>query len=134
MSADCVNLDRVALPGIDVVHDLDVGPWPFEDGAASSIEAKDVFEHVNDSPDTGDGLQQGDQQEAPADLAGASCFWGGHTELMPVLAIIGVVMIVVGILALLSVLHIATNIAIVIAIVGVLLVVVDRAGWGRRPN
>lgn len=43
-----VNVDRVALPGVDVVHDLDVGPWPFEDGSADGIKAEHVFEHVGD--------------------------------------------------------------------------------------
>ena len=43
-----INLDRVRLPGIDVVHDLDVGPWPFESGSIDQIMAKDVFEHVAD--------------------------------------------------------------------------------------
>ena len=43
-----VNVDRLALPGVDVVHDLDVTPWPFEDASAACIEALDVFEHVAD--------------------------------------------------------------------------------------
>ena len=43
-----VNLDRVKLPGIDVVHDLDERYWPFGDGTADQIVAKDVFEHVAD--------------------------------------------------------------------------------------
>ena len=43
-----VNLDRVKLPGIQVVHDLDAGPWPFESNSADQIVAKDVFEHVAD--------------------------------------------------------------------------------------
>lgn len=43
-----INLDRVQLPGIDVVHDLDVGPWPFESSSMDQIVAKDVFEHVAD--------------------------------------------------------------------------------------
>ena len=42
-----VNVDRVAAPGVDLVHDLDE-PWPWEDGAADRVEAKDVFEHVAD--------------------------------------------------------------------------------------
>ncbi len=42
------NLDRVPLPGVGVVHDLDVGPWPFASGTADQIMAKDVFEHVGD--------------------------------------------------------------------------------------
>ena len=46
---EVVNVDRVALPGIQVVHDLDVGPWPFESDSFSSIRAKDIFEHVGDA-------------------------------------------------------------------------------------
>ncbi len=34
------------LPGIDIVHDLDVFPWPWPDGSAERIRAFDVFEHV----------------------------------------------------------------------------------------
>lgn len=43
-----VNVDRVPGPGIDVVHDLDAAPWPWQDGAAENITARDVFEHVRD--------------------------------------------------------------------------------------
>jgi SAM-dependent methyltransferase len=46
--AGWVNSDLVALPGIDVVHDLDVAPWPWEDGSVNSIRSIDVFEHVDD--------------------------------------------------------------------------------------
>lgn len=44
-----VNVDRVQMPGIDQVWDLDVAPWPWEDGSADSIHARDVFEHVADA-------------------------------------------------------------------------------------
>jgi SAM-dependent methyltransferase len=40
------NVDVVDLPEVDIVHDLDVGPWPFEDASAEQIVAVDVFEHV----------------------------------------------------------------------------------------
>lgn len=43
-----VNLDRASLEGVDVVHDLDIAPWPFEDKSAEEIEARHVFEHVTD--------------------------------------------------------------------------------------
>jgi len=43
-----VNVDRVKLDGVDVVHDLDVLPWPWDDATASQIVAQDVFEHVAD--------------------------------------------------------------------------------------
>jgi predicted SAM-dependent methyltransferase len=43
-----VNVDLVALPEVDVVHDLDVLPWPWDDASVEEIVAQDVFEHVND--------------------------------------------------------------------------------------
>lgn len=43
-----VNLDRVALNGVDVVHDLDVYPWPFADASFSEVRGVQVFEHVSD--------------------------------------------------------------------------------------
>lgn len=41
-----VNLDRLNLPGVDVVHDLGKLPYPFEDGMFSYIKAQDVMEHL----------------------------------------------------------------------------------------
>jgi SAM-dependent methyltransferase len=43
-----INTDIRPLSGIDVVHDLDCLPWPFEDGSAERIKAFDVYEHVYD--------------------------------------------------------------------------------------
>lgn len=43
-----VNVDLVKQDGVDVVHDLDVHPWPFDDGSVTQIQAIDVFEHVAD--------------------------------------------------------------------------------------
>lgn len=45
---DVVNVDRVALPEVDVVHDLDVVPWPWDDASVQAIGAQDLFEHVAD--------------------------------------------------------------------------------------
>jgi SAM-dependent methyltransferase len=44
-----VHVDRVALPHVNVIHDLDVYPWPFADNAVEYIEALDVLEHLNDT-------------------------------------------------------------------------------------
>ena len=33
--------------GIDVPHDLNVRPWPFDDGSASAIVAEDLVEHLD---------------------------------------------------------------------------------------
>jgi SAM-dependent methyltransferase len=41
-----VNVDVWGQPGVDVVHDLDVFPWPFDSGTASKIHGIDVYEHV----------------------------------------------------------------------------------------
>lgn len=46
--AGWVNTDRVKLPGVDIVHDLDTAPWPWDDASVDEISAIDVFEHVDD--------------------------------------------------------------------------------------
>lgn len=43
-----IHVDRRPLPGIDVVHDLDVFPWPFESDAFDTIYAIDIIEHLED--------------------------------------------------------------------------------------
>ncbi len=40
-----VDINDRANP--DVVHDLDVIPWPFEDGEFSEVIAEDVVEHMD---------------------------------------------------------------------------------------
>lgn len=45
-----VNVDSMAIPGVDAVHDLDTFPWPWKDGSVARIRAYDVFEHVR-NPD-----------------------------------------------------------------------------------
>lgn len=42
-----VNVDAWDQPGVDVVHNLDVFPWPWADGSAEYIRAYDVYEHVD---------------------------------------------------------------------------------------
>jgi len=41
-----VNHDCVPHPGIDVVHDLDVLPWPWPDNTFDQIGSRSVFEHL----------------------------------------------------------------------------------------
>lgn len=43
-----VNLDIVALDGIDVVHDLNQYPWPFDYSNFNEVRAIDVLEHLDD--------------------------------------------------------------------------------------
>lgn len=42
-----VNVDGAALPGVDVVHDLDTVPLPFEAESVDEVVAKDVLEHID---------------------------------------------------------------------------------------
>lgn len=48
--ADYVNLDCAALEGVEVVHDLDLLPLPFEEARFSEILCLDVFEHIDYIP------------------------------------------------------------------------------------
>ncbi|HEX7120355.1 MAG TPA: class I SAM-dependent methyltransferase [Longimicrobiales bacterium] len=43
-----IGLDRVALPGVDVVHDLDSFPYPFADDTFDVVYAMSVLEHLVD--------------------------------------------------------------------------------------
>lgn len=43
-----VGLDRVKTPDADVVHDINVYPWPFKDGTFDAVIASHVVEHVPD--------------------------------------------------------------------------------------
>lgn len=44
----CIGVDRLALPGVDVVHDLGVFPWPFDDDEFDSVYASHLLEHLSD--------------------------------------------------------------------------------------
>jgi len=43
-----VNLDKIRLDGVDVVHDLEVLPYPFKAGTFEEIFCKHILEHVDD--------------------------------------------------------------------------------------
>lgn len=43
-----VNHDLAALPGIEIVHNLNHYPWPWADGSIDEIKAFDVLEHLDD--------------------------------------------------------------------------------------
>lgn len=49
LMTNAINVDRVKLPGVDEVWDLDVTPWPWADNSAEAIHARDLFEHVADA-------------------------------------------------------------------------------------
>ena len=43
-----VNVDAAALPGVDIVTDLAIFPWPFDDNSCEKIEMHNVLEHLPD--------------------------------------------------------------------------------------
>lgn len=44
-----IGVDRVAIPGsVDVVHNLNVTPYPFEDSSVDEIHFYHVLEHLDD--------------------------------------------------------------------------------------
>lgn len=43
-----VNLDSIKLPGVDVIHDIEKFPWPFEDNTFNEVIANHVLEHIAD--------------------------------------------------------------------------------------
>jgi SAM-dependent methyltransferase len=44
-----VNVDVVANVDADVIHDLNVRPWPFENDRFRALHANDVIEHLHDT-------------------------------------------------------------------------------------
>jgi SAM-dependent methyltransferase len=50
IKAGWVNLDSARLPGVDVVHDVEQFPWPFEDESFDHIAAFQLLEHVEYIP------------------------------------------------------------------------------------
>ncbi len=45
-----VNLDSARLPGVDVLHDIEKIPLPFNDGQFEEVLAQDVLEHTDYIP------------------------------------------------------------------------------------
>jgi len=45
---DCINLDCIKHPGVDVIWDLNKFPWPFVDNSFSVVYAEHIIEHLND--------------------------------------------------------------------------------------
>lgn len=41
-----VGMDKRKLPGVEIVHDIEVFPWPFKAGEASVIKMSHVVEHI----------------------------------------------------------------------------------------
>jgi SAM-dependent methyltransferase len=46
--ADAVGVDAFALPGVDIVHDLDSFPYPFPTDSVDEVHISHVLEHLQD--------------------------------------------------------------------------------------
>ncbi len=46
--SDFVNHDVADLLGIDIVHDLNSYPWPWQDDSFDTVLAMDILEHLDD--------------------------------------------------------------------------------------
>jgi SAM-dependent methyltransferase len=44
---DAIGIDRVPLPGVDVVHDLNRSPYPFGDNTFDEVHATHIIEHLD---------------------------------------------------------------------------------------
>src|SRR5215469_12139740 len=44
--AGAVGIDQIALPGVDVVHDLEAYPWPFPDNTFDRIVCRHSLSHL----------------------------------------------------------------------------------------
>ena len=59
---DYIGVDCIKTEGVDIVHDLNVYPWPFEDGSVDEIVSSHYVEHIphdiNNPNDKRDGLIQ----------------------------------------------------------------------------
>ena len=49
-TAGALGMDILPGPQVDLVHDLNRLPWPFEDGGFDAIHCRDVLEHLEDIP------------------------------------------------------------------------------------
>lgn len=43
-----INLDEANLPGVDIIHNINKTPWPFESNRFKEIYCSHVLEHVED--------------------------------------------------------------------------------------
>ncbi|NIV33076.1 MAG: methyltransferase domain-containing protein [Anaerolineae bacterium] len=48
-TANHILVDRIPYPEVDIVHDLEVYPWPLEDNCCDCIVANHLLEHLHDT-------------------------------------------------------------------------------------
>jgi len=43
-----IGMDQAALPGVDIVRDIETYPWPFEDNSVDEVVCRHYVEHTKD--------------------------------------------------------------------------------------
>lgn len=51
---DFIGVDKIKNPSVDIVHDLNVYPWPFEDNSVDEIVCSHYIEHIPHDINNGD--------------------------------------------------------------------------------
>lgn len=54
MFKDFIGVDKVKTSSVDIVHDLNVYPWPFEDGSVDEVYCSHYVEHIPHDVKNGD--------------------------------------------------------------------------------
>ncbi len=67
-----INVDIDDKHGPDIVHDLNVFPWPWDDNSIEQIMALDILEHVDDLVQVMDEMQRVIQSEGVLYIRGPS--------------------------------------------------------------
>jgi len=42
----CIGIDKIKLPGVDIVHDIQRFPWPVPDNVCTMIVMSHIWEHI----------------------------------------------------------------------------------------
>lgn len=87
-----LGVDARALPGVDIVHDLEEFPWPLPDACASLVLASHLVEHINPAKygfikfmdEVWRILEPGGKFIISAPYAGSPGYWQDPTHVNPV--------------------------------------------------
>lgn len=63
-----INIDSQKLKGVDIIHDLNKYPYPFQEGSIDYILCDNILEHLNDIVDPLDELWRVSKDKAEIDI------------------------------------------------------------------
>lgn len=88
---DFLGMDVREVPGVDVVHNLEVTPWPFPTESVTLLSASHVVEHINPHDfgfikfmdEAWRVLKYGGQFRISTPYAGSTGYWSDPTHVNP---------------------------------------------------